>query len=91
MATIKQVENPSELTRALRMVTRAEALKDIILDELYGLRSSGMNISMVQVQEIAAKIMRRANLPTGEAAQKMEGHLRRAVERKFLKHQSGMH
>ena len=55
MVKIKQIENPSELTLCSRMVTRAERLKDIILDELYGLRSSGMDISMVQVQEIADK------------------------------------
>jgi hypothetical protein len=90
MAMIKPLENPSEVTRALRMVTRANRLRDIILDELYGLHDSGVNISKAQVQEIAVKIMRRANLLTGEAAQKMEDRLRRVVERKFLKHQNRM-
>jgi hypothetical protein len=90
MVTVKKEDNPSEVTRALRMVTRANSLKDIILDELYGLQYSGVNISTAQVQEIATKIMRRAHLPTGEAAQKMEGRLRRVAERKFLKRQNGM-
>jgi hypothetical protein len=42
------------------------------------------------VQEIAARIMRRADLPTGEEARKAEDYLRRALEQKFLKRQNGM-
>ena len=41
MAKVKKVENPSEETRALRMIARANRLKDIILDELYGLHDLG--------------------------------------------------
>ena len=55
MVKVKKVENPSEETRALRMIARANRLKDIILDELYGLHDSGVNISKAQVQEIAAR------------------------------------
>jgi len=89
MVKLKKVENPSVETRALRMVARADRLKDIILDELYGLHYSGLNISVAQVQEIAARIMRRADLPTGEEARKAEDYLRRALEQKFLKRQNG--
>jgi hypothetical protein len=90
MVKLKKVENPSVETRALRMVARADRLKDIILDELYGLHYSGLNISVAQVQEITARIMRRADLPTGEEARKAEDYLRRALEQKFLKRQNGM-
>ena len=74
MVKVKKVENPSE-TRALRMIARANRLKDIILDELYGLHNSGVNISKAEVQEIAVRIMRRANLPTGEEARTAEDRL----------------
>jgi hypothetical protein len=90
MVKVKKVENPSEETRALRMVARADRLKDIILDELYGLHYSGVNISKAQVQEIAVRIMRRANLPAGEETRRIEDHLRRVVEERFLKPQNGM-
>ena len=72
------------------MIARADRLKDIILDELYGLHNSGVNISKAQVQEIAVRIMRRADLPTGEEARKAQDHFRRVVEQKFLKPQNGM-
>jgi hypothetical protein len=90
MVKVKKVENPSEETRALRMIARANRLKDIILDELYGLHDSGVNISKAQVQEIAVRIMRRANLPTGEEARTAEDRLRRVVEQRLLKPQNGM-
>jgi hypothetical protein len=90
MVKVKKVENPSDETRALRMIARANRLKDIILDELYGLHDSGVNISNAQVQEIAVRIMRRANLPTGEEARTAEDRLRRVVEQRLLKPQNGM-
>ena len=90
MVKVKKVENPSDETRALRMIARANRLKDIILDELYGLHDSGVNISKAQVQEIAVRIMRRANLPTGEEARTAEDRLRRVVEQRLLKPQNGM-
>ncbi len=76
--------------RALRMIARADRLKDISLDELYGLGNSGVNISVAQVQQIAVTIMRCANLPTREESWKIEDSLRRAVEKKFPKPQNGM-
>ncbi len=76
--------------RALRMIARADCLKDIILNELYGLRNSEVNISVAQVQQIAVTIMRRANLPTRVESRKIEDRLRRAVEKKFPKPQNGM-
>ncbi|HUI21428.1 MAG TPA: hypothetical protein VLZ74_10355 [Methylocella sp.] len=88
MAQIKSAENPSEEMRALRMIARANRLKDIILDELYGLQYSGVNISNAQVQEIAVKIMRRADLPTGEDKREAEDRLRRKIQRKLLKRQN---
>ena len=72
------------------MIARADRLKDRILDELYGLRNSGVNISVTQVQQIAVTIMRRANLPTREESWKIEDSLRRAVEKKFPEPQNGM-
>ena len=72
------------------MIARADRLKDIILDELYGLHDFGVNISKTQVQEIAVRILRRAHLPTGEEGRKAEDCLRRTVEQKFLKTQNGM-
>ncbi len=77
--------------RALRMIARADRLKDRILDELYGLGNSGVNISVAQVQQIAVTIMRCANLPTREESWKIEDSLRRAVEKKFPKPLNGMH
>jgi len=76
--------------RALRMIARADRLKDIILNELYGLRNSGVNISVTQVQQIAVTIMRRANLPTRDESRKIEDRVRRVVEKKFPKPQNGM-
>ena len=76
--------------RALRMIARADRLKDIILDELYGLRNSGVNISVTQVQQIAITIMRCANLPTREESRKIEDRLRCAAEKKSLKPQNSM-
>jgi hypothetical protein len=66
MAQTRSVENPSVEMRALRMVSRADHLRDIILDELYGLQSTAVNISNAQVQDTAVRIMRRADLPAGE-------------------------
>jgi hypothetical protein len=76
--------------RALRMIARADRLKDIILNELYGLRNSEVNISVTQVQQIAVTIMRRANLPTRDESRKIEDRVRRVVEKKFPKPQNGM-
>jgi len=76
--------------RALRMIARADRIKDRILDELYGLRNSGVNISVTQVQQIAVTIMRRANLPTRDESRKIEDRVRRVVEKKFPKPQNGM-
>lgn len=66
--------------RALRMIARADRLKDRILNELYGLRNSGVNISVTQVQQIAVTIMRRANLPTRDESRKIEDRVRRGKE-----------
>lgn len=90
MSKLKQAENPSEEIRALRMIARADRLKDIILDELYGLHDSGVNISKAQVREIAVRILRRAHLPTGEEAHTTEDRLRRTMEQKSLKARNGI-